>query len=1255
MFKEWLKQFIALCICVIIVLSSFTNAFAEDYVADDDDDDNEYSTYYIVSGEDVDDLFDFTLGDIPDILAWIKNFKTYTVIKRIGDSGDCEYRYYFNTPNLQTIVKNKVTSMVSDGFQDATYDVNDLEWLVDVGRPNGANDLNESAITKYGFAIDSPTYMGEYPKEVMSVAGIVPTSGWDAVWRTIKTLVTGVSFLKAPSSSNFNTITYINHGYEDKDAYIVDFFRKYYLPYFERKIANDESLDGYFTGPEEVVSETVTSKQNSEAELYMMEHSVEYFNCKDKKTVCEIVESNKDSQITDEYKFWKTIYRQNGVYRIDEKAKEKGVSTSTLYGKELLKYYGSVLEYLISTDETYKEKFITWANNNKRACYALAYIGCGDSKMSFPFKGVEADSINITDANYVETAVLCNKAIENFDLSDVSILDGGTYVSVPDACDEGLITTSNNGSLTYYLNDSYKTEISISSLRAFITSAYIGNKAVITFDESVFIKPDELALIGTYERSGDIIKDYLSFQTKMEMGSDSTSIFTKKEILYKQCMIENEGEDGECKSTKYGGEETSLTIANVYAYSGIYKITEGYSDTDTELKEADVYKILNKLQSYLGPYYSMVLSNMIKLMCGTAFADGDIEPFLQMQQDDPRIMPYDVGNLTGDDKENYDCADPRVTIYKEHIIGGLISDFELNFGIKIFFKPQKAIINLGGKITEISVFMQQLMSFDKFDEWGLSPTNLWDNAYVGLLMSMIALYFIIRTVMAIIKKGNDKRNITEIIISFLILVFELGLFTYMAIAPDRVWNTVKKADTFVISLGERLSPSFNDEDLHYLFGDNEDVTVMYYLPYLDIWSKYNTGYGLKAPEQLMWQPSDGGECPPELVNYYDDDNTNPIKIGGNNIRHYSVLLMDSFGYYGESKSVVNSVLEIGNDGELHSYNGNSINNNAYRVVDHFMAPRVSVTEKSAGSKLELNVTENENYNGEFQNGWDLFVKLLTCCLMCFLSFIKFMTFLWQWFMFYIFIFKVVLGKGPENKTWGKILCETFAPTLALVFLGMYSGVILEICMSDDLTKLVGCVVILGLFWLTFLIIKLWKNKFEDFYPKTLNWLYMLLNMKEHSRNTKSKELDDEFDRDMKERGIANEKDEDGNDVNNYSFAGKTRNLFDEQGRIRENKLDVNGRDKDLLEKWYSQAKIRERNGQQFTDYERNAIRTFEQDDRFKDFRNSYKLPGEHDKLKRYNKFTTNDSNNKISNNKDSTNTNKSNKEDNNKSSKGGDA
>ena len=77
-FIEWIKQFICVFICVITLASPVIEVqAATKYVSSSTSGDNEY---YIVEGQDVNKLFDFSISDVPNILNWILDFKTYTVI-----------------------------------------------------------------------------------------------------------------------------------------------------------------------------------------------------------------------------------------------------------------------------------------------------------------------------------------------------------------------------------------------------------------------------------------------------------------------------------------------------------------------------------------------------------------------------------------------------------------------------------------------------------------------------------------------------------------------------------------------------------------------------------------------------------------------------------------------------------------------------------------------------------------------------------------------------------------------------------------------------------------------------------------------------------------------------------------------------------------------------------------------------------------------------------------------------------------------
>ena len=1462
-FKDWIKQFICVLLSLITLSTSVIDVYAKDYVKSDS---SGGCDYYIIDGEDVKDLFDFGISDVPNILDWILDFKSYTVIKDYEDSdGNQRYKCYFNTPNLQSIVKNSVIGKISDGYTDDTYDVNETEWIVPVGK----NATSENAITKYGFKIPSYTYMGEYPKEVMSPAGIVPSPKrwWEVLWAAIKALF-GASFLKAPDADNFNSIRYINHTYTDRSEYVLEYIKQYYLQYFEAQIPvhkaydrtpedeDDWGMKGYFESPEDLMAMTVTEDANDDAEDYNSQFEDEYLSAL-------------------QHYMWWYKYKDNGYSTVGLAdgswfSSFKSSSSDLAASKELKDAEGDTIDgwdnkwdkvknsdvditkkifgvpedytedgwHYLASRSAYKTKFRNWLISNLSDAYVIAnsitasnrykyknspgdiyesgaYSGSSSDRIKGPFdtasdygldpdsgtfnsgvndealvalaadmvrysydyimthiqydvqerlehRDVQSDHVHKTGHTYVTCTITKKdgssetKTItydykkfyygyggsgsigwwrygdvnedypEDLDAAadsasweagssdgasdgywkttkvetddrlykDVSSWIGGSPIHHTEPLPEGspskgspwtgspsttyegtvhstsaLLPVTVNGSLTWdsggpnefvldfgvsnwddidkvvvtdvwcttevettthYRCDtrtfnqranfvfkalwdgrgSYDesttrkitklTDYTDDFLKTFDFNRYdvnfAGKSGTDNYHEEDMVHPDLQAIYKNYEHNVILMANYRLFNRYMKRGvydpdePKSDDLDDLSEIPYRQCMIQNQGEDGECESQKYGDDKTTLTVTNVVVYSGIYKITEKYRSKDYKdssgnyltLSTEDAHTLLIQLQLYCGPYYDEVLANMMKLIAYAAEYEGDNGPTARIVDDDSRVMPYDVDTLVPTDKTNYAVVDPRVKLYKDHIIGSLIADFSLEGGFMIFIKPQATIINIAGKITEVSVFLQTICNFDFLDSLGLSPTKMWSDVFVTLLMLALALFFIIKTVIAVIKMGT--RSTAKVIIGFLLLALELGFIVTLSINPEANWTKIKTNATKIMNLGE-LTTVFNNKDLEYLFGGNEDYEVAYYVPYLDCWSKYNTGYGILDTEQKIDSSKDAAE----LIDF-----VNPT-INGKDIGHWSVLLADSFTYHGRSNLVVNTVQYNG-----HTVNGSVINNNAYRVVDHFMAPRVTVGK--SGSNLTLTFTDNPNYNGEFQKGLgDILVKLANCCLCCFLSVIKLMIFLYFWWQLYLFIFNVILGLGAQGKKFSQVIIETFTPLLALVMWGIYSGICMMVGM--DASGFVGFCIIFFMFWLTLMIIRWWHdNGRGGLFPFTLGWLYFLTNLSRANRLRTAAKLEQEYEHDRMDAGIyeqPEETDDNGETKTKSTFAKQTHDLFDDSGNMRSAQRNVYDQDdkvKKVYDNWYKHyLYLRKNYGYTPTQEELAAIRSFERD------------------------------------------------------------
>ena len=1185
--KLGITRVLALVFCFYLIFSlplAFIRADGEtkDYKKDDDDD---TGVYYIVDNKKaVKDLFDWNIYDVVDVLDWAFDFQTFTVIKSMKDeNGETKYKVYFNTPNVQMLAKNQITQNFADGYKDNTYNPDENEWLVNVGSDASAVNV----MTKYGFDIPNYTYWGEYPQENMTLAGVMPTSWLGKIWRFIKSLF-GYSYVKAPDADNYNTITYYNHGYEDNSAYLVEYLKKYYIPMFVRKVALTSDIlqkqgDDYFTDPSDVLSKLVTKEQYDIADKFCTDHYSDYYTALNDKSAYQDrfrAEQENYNFVVDSFIYSPQTGRYPNPFYLMEDTKNFDVEKANMVGATRSNNNTSGALNFLTSNAAYVKAVYNWIYPN-----GDAYENVNLDKLAFVYlcvKSAGADSqFDITGPfnNNPEQQVRFNQAVISAFNGDLSVEQGRAKLNVlfnalvtdphffesigsfymhtgtdlnASSSDDPLVSMDNRAnqlpSNVYYIPDGDGVNVNVKGeviLDFFKSNLYA---CFYNWTEDDWVTEEQKMLIKEYDEQQVIIDNYELFCKLMgqsvtyrdENGNtikyDPNSKTGIPCIAYNQCLIKDSDDD--CTDSKYGAE-TTLSVAEVYVYSGLWEITKQYTEQKVEtyagqtvytnpntevfedydvLTDKAVVRIINTIKNYTGPYYTDVMSNMVKLMIQCGVYDHDEKPKLDIYKDDPRVMPFDVDTMTLADKLHYQTTDPRVKIFKQEILSQFVAwDHSYGIDLSLYIAPQKTVLGWTSKITEISVFMQQIMSFEVFDAFGLSPTTMWQGTFLAVCMCILAILFVLSTAIKFIKMGDG--SFKTIIAGFLVLVLELGFFLMLAADPDGIWTKIKNIDNMFIFLGEQASV-YNDEDLTYLFGENADhMEVTYYLPYLDSWSKYNTGYGLLEGPQIINPETDKAEL--EKIVY--------PTLGSNEIKHWSVMLIDSFNYYGDSHSALTSIAipvlnKLGGptyvNGEqvFKNVNGFTINNNAYRVVDHFMAPRVHISETSDG-KLSLSVTQNENYNGEFQAGMiDLFVKLLNAILMCLFSLMKLLTFVWQWFMFYIFIFKVLLAKGAENKSWGQIAIETLSPTLCLVILGIMAGIFMLIGMT--LEGLLGIFVEIVLFILVFKMLGWWHDLHNGlFFPRTLVPLYYVTNMRQAKQRRAAQNMRNKSDQIMRDAGL----------------------------------------------------------------------------------------------------------------------------------------
>ena len=613
------------------------------------------------------------------------------------------------------------------------------------------------------------------------------------------------------------------------------------------------------------------------------------------------------------------------------------------------------------------------------------------------------------------------------------------------------------------------------------------NRAIKDKDDTL---PDYTGLKVTKKSDGLLAQIVQKYEdaTKSKEQYDAFIAKFNKDDSYRQCLI-NSDEVGACKTTRLGKDSpTTISTAHAYVLSGVYEITK---DKKTLTRE-DTIKILQKLQDYCGGYYNEVLSNLTLIMKLNAKSVGvDIKVSNSV---DSRVMPYDIDSMSAIDRQSFTIRDPRVKLYKDSMFGSLITKFTPSFNFNNYIKLQGMLVDLGGRITELSVFFQTLMNFDFLDTIGLSPVDMFTNGFATLFYLVVLFLTITRIVKYTIEFFKTGR-FTKIIAVFLVALLEVGFVANVMINPQKTWDTTKKTLDTVMNFGEKISME-QQHELSYMFGDNTSG-VTYYLPYLDLWSTYNTGYGILDKEQYI------KKFDTEEIGMYRP------RIADRDVQHWSVVLADAFSYHGDSNSIYSVA-----DGSGKLVNGGVINNNAYRVVDHFNAPRVNYERLSNGN-IKVSVTQNENYNGKFQHGFfDIISKFIGILNVFFISLVKLLTFFWLWYRIYTFVF-ITLMEKTRDRSWLDIISDTLSPILAMILLGAYSALIVYI--NGYVSGLVAILIQLGIFMTTRAIILTWST--NKYFPKTLVPLKTLLNMKVVLRERRDRLEDEEMERTAERLGL----------------------------------------------------------------------------------------------------------------------------------------
>ena len=1004
----------------------------------------------------INSAFDFSIGDafllstVPGVFRFLAASHTFIVIKNYEDGSPPEV--FFNVPNLSQLMKNLVLKGLDDGYTYNTYKVKETEWLVPVIDTENTSNSN-NAMEKFGFSIPSYYYRGEYPIVEISFHHLLPQSMIEVAWRGISSFIFGSSFLKAPDSAAYNSMIYYNHTYDtDQNAVIIEYLKEYWQTDF---------IEHIISGDDKVNPCAEDEQGNHYCGIYWPnEESYPDFNGADSRyfyALSDAKAKNAKEQISQE----KDGHRTNSRMKDNPE-----LNNHNRY--DIKDPSGSNLGVTAYSELNIPVKHKTFKNGGELIKLMKSYTTYNNAAK----KIVEVED----DYKYIQEKI-----------AEYEAKIAEWEEAVANAWDVILEPYNSSG---YEITSGLIMQLQ-EKRDAYVES--LGEKPP-TYEEYLQEEePEEYekmqAILKERENAIKQAKEYIEFMAKWEAMIPDKDAKDKGVIKWSQCLVTTTEEDyqyieehnkeltdafktaedfknNSCYVNRY--EETTparLSMVEVIAQTGLWKVTAYDNDldpTNQHISTEQAWKILQTIQKKTGPYYKEVMRNIITLMRTHGGAPKLEDP------KNVRTMPYLKSTIIEKDQESISVSDPRAE--RAWQIPVLSFTFDSLFGMfnitnTVFIGP---FINLVGRLAEITVWLNKLVSFDILDSYGLSPATMWSNSLIKVIIAMIFSLFIIRTAWLAWKAFKGERAVMEAIKGLIVTIFTVGIFTLIQINPQGTWNQFKTTLNKMSTFGEQaIVNSVGVYDS--LMGNGSDGTVAYWIPYFELWSYYNTGYSLTEEAAII--RFDASRTEYKGDNYNDHIPT----IGGRKTNLWPIVLADAFSYNQDTEY--------------------QIKDSAYRVVDHYMAPELTVS--GGPENQSISVRQNKYYNGNFQNSFAVFSgigTILIIILLLITTVVKLLTFIWWWWQWYLLIFNVMLSFGLEYKDLKDTIKNLIIPAVQLFFVGLWSGMVVWVN-SLTISNAMGQVIIaLVLYFIGVMLFRLWYERYTTTFPHTLRPLYAIINI-----------------------------------------------------------------------------------------------------------------------------------------------------------------
>lgn len=352
-------------------------------------------------------------------------------------------------------------------------------------------------------------------------------------------------------------------------------------------------------------------------------------------------------------------------------------------------------------------------------------------------------------------------------------------------------------------------------------------------------------------------------------------------------------------------------------YQGKYWVKENIiNQSGLNVEGLSASRIVAKLKDVCGFNFQDVVTNII---LASGITDDNVPT---------RLMPYDLTTMSDKDAQLFDgVTDPRADMQK--------SLYNTGYDKNLTGMFKSWALSASSGLADVTVSINDMANFSFLDNIGFNPSQLWAQSLIKVLFTIMMAAFLIWIVIQAVKFFAGRIGayvlIGRVASTFFVALFVAGLM----LSPDGTYNLIRNTSATVFNISSTTLQS--EPQLEELYGTGtpaEKAKVDLWLPYFDSWTVYNTNHSLLDPAQTI----DVNSGDPE------SDGVDIPAINGIAQNKWSTILAGNFS----SKK--------------------PYSREVYRVVDHFMAPRLNNFVKT-DSSFDFDIKTNSNYNGNIQSSF----------------------------------------------------------------------------------------------------------------------------------------------------------------------------------------------------------------------------------------------------------------------------------------------